>query len=232
MPPPDPNNPIIIPAAKTELPKHKNVDPATGESSGGSKGGSPRLTWGGNSPVQASPRPPPPPGGSGTGGQSGNTPDQPPPAVDRRVVISVTGKNTVDMPQYFSKISLNLQGNKKILETLLAAAKFVIGKSDSQDTVEITSETSDGVTPLDTNLETKILSPHMTTCNVVLTPKEGNVIVVPPGGSITVFAKGVSGAKSSKMYAVTVTEDWVNAQGERTPGAVEKFKAQVPFELS
>ncbi|KAK0707165.1 hypothetical protein B0T21DRAFT_377299 [Apiosordaria backusii] len=264
MPPPDPNNPIIIPAHKTELPPPKHVDPSRGETSGTSNGGAPRLEWVGNSPVQASPpKPTPPappaPGGTGSGqpatgsgqpatgsgqpatgsgqpatgaGQPSQPTPDPPAPVDRRIVISMAGRNTTNVTQYFSKLTLNLQGNAKILDTLLAAAKFVLGRSSSQDEVEITTETSSNVTELSSGLATRAISPHMTVCDVVLTPKSGKIIAVPPGGSITVFAKGVSGAKSSKYYKVIVTEGWCNAQGERTPGALDQFKAQVPFQLA
>lgn len=243
MPPPDPNNPIIIPAPKTELPPPKDVEPGEGESSGTSDGGAPRLKWEGNSPVQASPpkpTPPAPPPQEGTGtdqpapgpGEHAEAPSEPSPPVDRRVVISITGRNTSNVPQYFSKLSLNLQGNKKLLSTLLAAAKFVLGQSDSQEEVEVTMQASSGVAEMSLSLDSRVLSPHMTVCDVVLTPKTGKAITVPPGGTITVSAKGVSGAKSSKYYKVIVTESWINAQGVRTPGAVDQFKAEVAFQLS
>ncbi|KAK3360759.1 hypothetical protein B0T25DRAFT_602581 [Lasiosphaeria hispida] len=239
MPPPDPNNPIIIPPSKTELPPPKNVDPTHGENNGSNSGGAPRLTWGGNSPVQASPpkpTPPPPPAPEGTGSDQPApdppAPETPPPPADRRVTLSITGRNTSNVTQYFNKLSLNLTGNAKLLDTLLAAAKFVLGVTSNQDEVEITVQHSTDVTELNSGLATRALSPHMTICDVVLTPKSGNVIAVPPGGSISVFAKGVSGAKSSKYYKVVVTEGWVNAQGERTPGAVDSFKAQVAFQLA
>ncbi|KAK4455334.1 hypothetical protein QBC34DRAFT_460221 [Podospora aff. communis PSN243] len=253
MPEPDPKNRVVLPPPHTELPPPTHVDPSKGESTGTSVGGSPRLTWLSNSPVIASPPPPPPPpppappappadGKPATTGSSSSSSGQPTPTtgtptptptppVDRRVTISITGTNTTTVPQYFSKISLNLSGNAKLADTLLRAAKFVLGMSSSQDEVAISVQASPDVTELSTALGLKARSAHMTACDVVLTPKNGVMIAVPPGGKITVLAKGVSGSKSARNYAVNVTEGWVNAQGVQTPGAVAEFKAQVAFQL-
>jgi hypothetical protein len=241
MPPPDPKNRIIIPPPNHQTPAAGATDPVKGQTGGSATGGAPRLTWTGNSPVVASPPAPPPPkkessekdGATSSG--SAPAPPAPSPTVDRRVVFSVKGTNTTEQTHYFSQIKLNYTGNSKALQTLLKAVKFVLGGGNStadQNVVEFKVESSAGATQLNNpQLKPKVYSPHMIDCAVVLTPGTGNVISVPPGGVITVTAKSVSGSKGSKNYYVDVEESWVNSQGEVTPGALEGFRARVPFQL-
>ncbi len=250
MPPPDPNNRIIIPppTVQTPHPVPATDTPAGGSAGGTSIGGAPRLEWTGNSPIVASPPAPAPPAGPAKPGASekddasttsGSTSAPPLPApappVDRRVVFSVKGTNTSQQNRYFSQIKLTYSGNTKASQVLFRAIKFVLSggqASVDQNAVEVKVETSSGVTRLNNpQLKPMTLSPHASDCSVTLTPADGSVISVPPGGVITVTAKSVSGAKGAKNYFVDVAESWCNAEGELTPGAIEGFRARVPFKL-
>ncbi|KAI1293913.1 hypothetical protein F5Y03DRAFT_373909 [Xylaria venustula] len=244
MPPPDPNNRIVIPPPLTQTPLAVTTTPTGGKTTGSPFGGATRLTWTGNSPVVASP---PLSTGLEDDGKSeknlndtstpgsSNTPTTPSPPVDRRVVFSIKGTNTTPLTQHFSQIKLNYSGNSKATLTLLRAVKFVLSGgrvADNQSVVELSIETSPDVTKLNNpQLQHVPLSSHMSDCVVTLTAGVGNVIAVPPGGFITVTAKSVSGSKGPKNYFVDVMESWCNAEGEVTPGAIDGFRARVPFKL-
>lgn len=242
MPPPDPNNRIIIPPPhkQTPPPLDPAKDPAGGSAGGDSTGGAPRLAWTGNSPVVASPEEPKKATSTGKDDASvttTTTTDTPPAptvdTVDRRVVFSIKGTNTTQQPQHFSQLRLNYSGNARRKDTLFRAIKFMLGGSDTdQDAVQFNVVTSGGVTKLNNpQLQPMKLSLHSATCTVILTPADGSVIAVPPGGCITVTAKGVSGTKGSTNYYVDVAESWCNAAGELTPGTIAGFRARVPFML-
>jgi hypothetical protein len=236
MPPPDPKNRIIIPPPQKQTPPAEKTTSTQGETGGTATGGAPRLTWTGNSPVVASPPAPTPPK-TGSSEKEGST--QPPPVpstpVDRRVIFSVKGTNTTQQTHHFSQIKLTYTGNTKAVQTMFKAVKFILSggtSTDNQSAVELKVETSAEVTKLNNpQLQPKKLSDHMSDCVVILTPGTGNIISVPPGQFITVTAKSVSGSKSTKNYFVDVAESWVNSEGEITPGALEGFRARVPFQL-